>query len=218
MAAMAAGDRAATFTLYSEYGSAIAGAVRRQLAHRGVHELSRGEVDGLVMDMCLELYDLAPSWHADSGALPWVWAGQRIGNIVDRWLGQYTKPLDDSVLENLDASLAKRPPPVIVFSQPSDDDTGAVFERMTRDDGLCRLLQEALHASGTCTRDQQLLLEVSLQRSLGDRSPAVTVATMYGMSTASVRQQVKRARDRVRRLACAEPRYAVLADLAVLAA
>jgi hypothetical protein len=41
---------------------------------------------------------------------------------------------------------------------------------------------------------------------------------MYGLSTDSVRQQVKRARDRVRRLAAAEPRYAPLADLPVLAA
>jgi hypothetical protein len=52
---------------------------------------------------------------------------------------------------------------------------------------------------------------------LGDPSPAVTVGALYGMKPASVRQQSRRTRLRLRALAETEPRFGPLAELAVVA-
>jgi hypothetical protein len=217
MARMAAGDRGATFLLAHEFGGPIGAAVRREAARRGVDHVDRAEVDGLVIDVCVALDEIAGSWRPDGGALPWVWARHHVGRVVDRWLGQHADELTEVVLDRVERAHAAGPALGGAGDDLLDDAIG-LLEAIARRDRSCALLREALDASGTTRRDQRLLLEMCLQRSLGDRSPAVTVGAMYGLSTDSVRQQVKRARDRVRRLAAAEPRYAPLADLPVLAA
>ena len=81
---------------------------------------------------------------------------------------------------------------------------------------LVELLFEALELV-LSERDRQLFLEVEVQQALGDRSPATTVGPMLGMQPAAVRQQYRRARLRLRRLAGTDPRYAPLADLPIVA-
>jgi hypothetical protein len=66
-------------------------------------------------------------------------------------------------------------------------------------------------------RDRALFLEVLVQTSLGDRAAAATVADLVGMKPDAVRQQSSRIRRRLRDLAAANPRYADLADLAIVA-
>jgi hypothetical protein len=214
MAAMREGDRAAPFALYSEFGAAIAASVRRELGRRGVRAAPRGEVDGMVMDVCLELLRLSAAWQPQGGALPWVWARHRVANIVDAWVGQHASPLEPH-------TVMRRAATDVVPSEATssvDADVVDMLDRLASHHPMCGLLRDALTESGTTDRDQRLLLEVGLQRSLGDRAPAATVAAQFGLRADAVRQQVKRVRDRVRRLAAHEPRYAPLADLGLLAA
>nr|MBO2502636.1 hypothetical protein [Thermoanaerobacterales bacterium] len=101
MARMAEGDDAAMVTLYERYRTPIAGAVQRELRHRGVR-LGRDEVGGLVIDVCLELRSIAGAWSPEGGATPWVWARHRIGNLVDRVAGGALAAVEAPLAATLD--------------------------------------------------------------------------------------------------------------------
>lgn len=207
MAAMAGGDRGATFDLYAEFGGSIAATIRRLLRRLGVDSAPREELDGLVIDACLELQVCAPSWDPAGGAVPWVWAERRLLAVVSRWVGQHADGIDDKH-EVIEA----------IVSSPSSTATERPLLEMlgSLDDPTCRLLREALETVAS-VRDQAILLEVGLQRSLGDQSPAVTIGPHVGLRPDAVRQVLRRIRQRVSALALAEPRYAPLVDLELLA-
>ena len=208
MAAMAAGDRGATFDLYAEFGGPIGATVRRLLRRLGVESVPREELDGLVIDACLELQGCAESWDPEGGAVPWVWAERRLLAVVSRWVGQHADSIDDRhevidlVMTSSGAAPAVEPSPLELLAR--------------LDDPTCRLLREAL-ATIASVRDQSILLEVGLQRSLGDTSPAVTIGPHVGLRPDAVRQVLRRLRQRLSALAAAEPRYAPLVDLELLA-
>lgn len=206
MAAMAAGDRGATFDLYAEFGGPIRATVRRLLRRLGLDSVPQEDLDGLVIDTCLELQGCADAWEPDGGALPWVWAERRLLAVVSRWVGQHADALDDrnEVVERMVA------PGTGASSEPS------ALELLGRlDDPTCRLLREALESVAS-VRDRTILLEVGLQRSLGDASPAVTIGPHVGLRPDAVRQVLRRVRQRLSALAATEPRYAPLVDLALL--
>lgn len=207
MAAMAAGDRGATFDLYAEFGGPIRASVRRLLRRVGVESVLAEDLDGLVIDACLELQACADAWDPGGGATPWVWAERRLFGVVSRWVGQHADALDDKreVVVDLVAS------PAGPAAEPSAVE---LLERL--DHPTCRLLLEALEAVATA-RDRAIVLEVGLQRSLGDASPAVTVGPHVGLRPDAVRQVLRRVRRRLHALAAVEPRYASLTDLALLA-
>ena len=205
MAAMAAGDRGATLDLYAEFGGPIGATVRRVLRRLGVDTVPREELDGLVIDACLELQACAESWDPEGGAVPWVWAERRLLTVVSRWVGQHADAIDEKV-EVID----------LVVPAPAPDSEPNLVELLGRlDDPTCRLLREAL-ASVASVRDQAILLEVGLQRSLGDTSPAVTIGPHVGLRPDAVRQVLRRLRQRLSALAADQPRYAPLVDLALL--
>ncbi|MEA3019355.1 MAG: hypothetical protein QOI47_879 [Actinomycetota bacterium] len=207
MAAMAAGDRGATFDLYAEFGGSVRATVRRLLRRLGLDSVPQEELDGLVIDACLELQSCAGSWDPDGGALPWVWAERRLLAVVSRWVGQHADALDERE-EVIDLLVASAAGP---GHEPSAIDLLAGMDHPT-----CILLREALAAVAT-RRDQAILLEVGLQRSLGDASPAVTIGPEVGLRPDAVRQVLRRVRQRLSALAATEPRYAPLVDLALLA-
>ncbi len=207
MRLMAGGDAAAVFMLYGEFGAPIAGAVRRHLAAVGVRAAPREDIDGLVIEACLELFDCAGGWDPDGGALPWNWAERRLRTMVSRSVDRHTDPFDDEWTETpgaeCDAAGGEEPEPLEVL-------------RRCQGVPLCDLLMDALTELGS-DRDRRLLLEMGLQRSLGDPSPALTVAPRFGMQPPAVRQAVKRMKDKLRGLARTDVRYASLADIALLA-
>jgi DNA-directed RNA polymerase specialized sigma24 family protein len=205
MARMAGGDPAAVFELYEQFGVAIAATVRRVLGGRGVMALPADEVDGLVIEVCLDLYGRAGSWSPDGGAMPWVWAERRIGNLVDRTVGQHADPLD---VDQLDAT---QPAPPLAPSG-GEPEVLQVLAEVARHRPVCALLADALGSVAT-ERDRRVFLEVGIQASLGDQSPAVTVGALLGMQPDAVRQQHRRVKQRLRRLAANEARFAPLADL-----
>jgi DNA-directed RNA polymerase specialized sigma24 family protein len=210
MEQIGAGDQAAIFGLYNEFGGRLALVCRRMLRRRGVEAISRHDLDGLVVDACFALAEVAAAWRPEGGALPWTWARHRLENVVQRSIGQHTDELDEERM----ITLADQPEsPFVPGGEPEPLE---LLHDLADGNELCCLLREALGRSGT-ERDQRLLLEVQLQQSLGDRSPAVTVAGMFDMSSDAVRQQVRRMRVRLRRLVEDEPRFAALADLPLVA-
>jgi hypothetical protein len=101
MARMAEGDRAAVFTLYAEFGPAIAAVMRRELARLGRYGVDADDLDGLVIDACLELARLARAWDPDRGAAPWTWAMRRLTRLASDFVGIHADPLDEGVIHSM---------------------------------------------------------------------------------------------------------------------
>jgi hypothetical protein len=206
MARLADGDSTAAFSLAMEFSGAIGAAVRSHLADLGVHDVDREELDGLVLDVCLMLSEVAGSWRADGGASPWQWAYHRVRSVVGGWVGQHADALDDALLE-VEAG------PDALGHEP---DVEALFEHLAQAVPAVAVVREGLAAIAS-TRDRAILLEVGVQSVLGDPSPAVTVAADRGMSPEAVRQVVSRTRRRLRLLAQDDERFAALAELPLAA-
>jgi hypothetical protein len=179
--------------------------MRREVRRLGVQHVEPDELDGLVLDGCLALFDSAGSWDPRGGALPWNWAVRRLAAIAQKWVGQHADTLDRDVVaaEQLRAL--------------GDEPEGLeVFERLAPCHDGCALLIEAFDHGRVRPRDRAILLEVKLQTEAGDPSPSITVARVYGLKPDAVRQIVKRTLDRLRAVAAREPRFAGLIELPIL--
>ena len=208
MGRMAAGDGTARFDLYWEYGDAIGRALRAEFRRLGVEWVDPADIDGLVLDACIDLSARAGSWDPGRGVTPWTWARFRLRALVVAHQGQFSDPLPEERLAEV---------PAAAPGEEAVAGTGAAdtLRRLavTRDE--LRLLQEGLDR--VCLPAQQaILLEVKVQAALGDPSPAVTVSQLAGVRPDTVRQTVKRVLDRLRRLAASDPRFAPLATLPLL--
>ena len=209
MGRLAAGDKAALFDLRSNFERELALAVRSVASKRGAR-LDAQEVADLVTDLVVELAHHASAWRPDGGAPPWIWARHRVGAVVDRHIGQYATSLDvEGAREVADT-------PDRTWTSGRDRAVRDMFESLAREHPVVELLVEAVErvASG---RDASLYFEVSYQASTGDPSPANTVAELFEMQPAPVRQQHSRVRRRILALAEQEPRYAPLAQLPLVA-
>jgi hypothetical protein len=78
------------------------------------------------------------------------------------------------------------------------------------------LLEEAVRRVAT-DRDRTLFWETVLQQAMGDPSPATTVGRTLGVTPSVVRQQHRRIRVRIARLAELDPRYAAVGRLPLVA-
>lgn len=211
---MAGGDSAAVFCLQAEFAPQLAAALRRVLSGRGV-ELPRSEIEELVADLALELYEHAGGWRPEGGALPWVWAARRVANVVDRHLGQFTEELDADRFDRRGAmtGCGRRADAAGAGDEPA---SFAVLERIAAEEPQARLLRDALLVVAG-ERDRELFLEMAVQSWMGDRSPATSVGPRLGMSPEAVRQQKCRVSRRLALLAAGDERYAALADLSLVA-
>jgi hypothetical protein len=209
MAEVAAGESAAIFELHAEFAPSIEAAVRRALRDFGVDHPEPDEVAGLVVEATLALGDSAGAWRPD-GALPWWWAFKRIQQVVNRSLGQFAVSYDT----DLHSHLTEASPPAWTGEEPSMlalvEDLAEVHEEVA-------LLREAFAAMPGSERDRELLLVYTSQQMSGDQSPAETVAPMFAMTPAAVRQAVKRARDRLRVMAETDPRFSGMLEFALVA-
>jgi hypothetical protein len=213
MTRLAAGDDAAAVTLCERYGGPIGAAVRRVAWQRG-RTLSDDDVAGMVLDVCFELQRVAHRWSPTGGALPWVWARHRVANVVDRVLGPPAEPLDDARLRAIDARAAAVAPPT---AGSADGSLLDALGLLVPDLASAHLLAQALDHERISARDRELWLEYAYEKHAGNTSPATTVAPVFGLTEAAVRQAARRARHRVRRLASSDERFAPLADLPLLA-
>lgn len=217
MARMGAGDRQAIFELYGEFGARLTAVMRRHLAAVGVPGATRDDVDGLVIEACLELASCAAAWRPDGGALPWTWAANRLRAVAARFAGVHADELDDAALDRVagDGAAGGASPPVPAVAH----DEGSAFE-VLQEAGtghpMAALLLDALSLVGT-PRDQAIVLELRLQTALGDPSPSHTVGAGLGASPDAVRQVGSRMRRRLRDLAASDERFAPLAELPLVA-
>lgn len=210
MARLAAGDRAAIFTLATVHGGRIAGVVRQHLRACGVSTVSRDDLDGLVLDACLEIAEVAGAWRP-GGALPWRWAEHRIRLLVARWVGVHADPIDlhdGSVLH-----VVEPPAPAPTTEAPLAE----TFAKLVRDVPDVALFRQAALAGGVDDAQLLLVLDYRIQQNQGDRAPAETLAPRYGVSTQTLRKRVSRASQRIRSTVEAEPRFAPLAEYVLVA-
>ena len=184
---MAAGDAAFIFTLIEHFGGHLAGAVRRILTEMGRRDVldDAAEIDGLVQDTAFFLFDNAGGWQADGGALPWTWADRGIRNLVGTAVGHRVV----AEAEDLEVEVNTAPAGGVDLGP---DDFGALLGRWP-DLGL---LVEAVHVVSS-ERDANVFVQYRLQQRLGDQSPANTVAAMYDLTPANVRQIHHRVRARL---------------------
>jgi hypothetical protein len=211
---LAHGDEAAVVALYERFRGRIAGAVQQVAAIRGAR-LRPDDLEGVVVEVCFELARVAGAWSPEGGALPWVWARHRVANVVDRELGQWTEPLDVQQLAHVVDDAA--PAPNSGSAPACDVPMWPVLERIAADHHGARLLLDALERSGISRRDRELWLEYVCEKAVGNAAPATTVGPVFAMKESTVRQAARRVRQRVRRLATTDERYASLAGLPVLA-
>lgn len=208
MTRLAEGDTAAVFTLYEHHGHRVAGVVRRQLRRCGLDRVAPEDLRSLVLDACMELLAVAPAWRA-GGALPWWWAEGRIRAVVNGWVGVHADSLDDHerTIEEVDA-----------YHPPTDEDTVAeTFARLVDEVPLVGLVAEAAREARIDEAILLCLLDYSIQQDQGDPSPAHTLAPRYGVSPDALRQRVSRGRRQLRAVVEDDPRFAALADFALVA-
>jgi hypothetical protein len=211
MERIVAGDQAAIFTLYLEFGGHVAALMRRQLKHLTADHAADEDVEAMVIDACLALADVAGGWRPEGGALPWNWAIARLRPIATQWVGQYSDEIDTVLDDELAGSELVDPNHGTLHA----NDVELLTELASCHEG-CALVLEALERVAS-ERDRAIVLELRVQSANGDAAPAVTIANRHGLSAAAVRQVACRVRSRLRQLAADEARFASLADLALVA-
>ena len=207
MAAMAVGDAAFIFTFIEHFGGHLAGAVRRIVAEMGRTDVlaDNAEIDGLVHDAAFFVFDHAAAWQPDGGALPWVWAERGIRTLVATAVGHRVVAEAD----DLEAEVTTAPG---CGGDLGPDDLGHLVALWPQLD----LAVEAVRAVSN-ERDSGVFMQYRLQQRLGDQSPASTVAAMFGLSPANVRQIHHRVRRRLGPVLSSD-RYRPIADLPLLVA
>jgi len=202
MAAMASGDRAALFPFVEIFGNVLAAMVRRTLADLGRNDVAKKpeDVDYLVQSAAFVIFDRSSSWRPDGGALPWVWAERAIRAEIVRWLGHPAVEWSGDIeVDDLRAGLP-------IASREVD------LSSLAADHRLVALLLEAVKEVAS-ERDRHVHLEYQIQKGLGDRSPATTVADIFGLSPANVRQIDRRVRQKLQDLIVSDRRFAALIGL-----
>lgn len=201
--------------LHHHFGADIRWSLIGLARRLGLPMPDAGELDGLVLDACTELIDVARWWRPDGGALPWVYGRDRLAALLRRHAGPRTVPLldadalADDVTNGIDAAA---PAPA-----PDDPPAVVVLDRLVRhgQHPVLRLLREGLDR--TCRPDNhEVVLLYAEQLSSRDPAPAHTVGSLVGRSPTAVRQVFCRARKRLRALAVADPEFRALLALPFL--
>jgi RNA polymerase sigma factor (sigma-70 family) len=189
MARMAAGDEAMVFCIVEEFGAELARQVHH-FARSANRRLTPGEVNDLVMDSALVLAEVAGAWRPDGGALPWTWARHRVRSVVFAELfGPY--PVDPAELRGDEDPEGSRP----VGAPSSEPDWCGVLSDLA--DRNVEVAEFAAALDELSPRNREVFIEFRLQQELSDPSPANTVAAMFDLQPANVRQIVRRARGRL---------------------
>jgi hypothetical protein len=206
MGRLRSGDEGAWVSLYREFAADIGAVIAHIARSQGVRRLHDDDREALTIDACLALGRLAPGWDPAGGALPWRWARHRLVALVAAHLGRFGDPVD---FDELEAEV--QPPAWTGVEHDAVDTLAALADRNQQ----CALLADALgHAASR--RDTEVLLRYAIQLRAGDPSPSHTVGAELGLRPPAVRQAARRARTRLASVVTRDPRYAQLAELALL--
>jgi hypothetical protein len=182
MADIVAGDPDATWRLHTLAEPALRRMVRAEARRVGAW-ISDDDVTELALDGAIVLARHARSWKPD-GALPWVWGRHRIYGLVHDHLGTFTRPIDDDV----------RAIEALPVGAPVDDPR-AVLRSLAARHPEARHLEERL--ARVSERDADIFLRFQIERSFGNRAPAVTVAADHDMRPEAIRKVVQRVTERI---------------------
>jgi hypothetical protein len=210
MAAMADGDAAMLVAFVGEFGPPVRNLVRRTIFSFGRRDLLTDEADvtDLVTTATLEIFDRAAAWDPD-GAPPWVWAERAIRAALAERAGH--------ALADVSPDELHEQPVQLTLSRALDGDARRVLVRIAELEPRATMWWNAV---GTVTNDRNrnIYFEYELQKALGDRSPANTVAEMFGLTPANVRQIARRVRVRLTERIRNDAELAPLRDLRWFAA
>ncbi len=189
MTALAVGDHAMVFALIEEFEVELTRQVRH-IARAAGRQLSPEQVADLVVDCGLVLAEVAAAWRPDGGALPWTWARARLAQVVHRELFG-PEPVDPADLGNIDGPEGSGP----VRPAAVEPDWCGILSGLAA--GRRDVAGVVVELEQVSERNRQVFLEFRLQQDLGDPSPANTVADMFDLQPANVRQIVQRTRRRL---------------------
>lgn len=184
MSKMASGDVTALSHFVDEFGPHLARSVGGVLKSMGRSDVARRDIDMhfLVWSSALVIFDRAHRWN-EAGSRPWVWAHRAIRAEVVAWLGHPSVVFDPHVhvAAECDTSVA----------------AGQLNLHTLADDHVevARWISAVEEVANE--RDRLVHVEYQTQKHLGDRSPATTVSSMFGLSPANVRQIDRRVRKRL---------------------
>ena len=185
----------------------VRGIVFKAISETGIW-VDRDRRHDIVQDAILDLAAITcRSWSTDGGALPWEWAKSRIRNLTHRGIGFIADDLD----RHGDAQECSE-----VQSRQPDERAGRdVLAEL--DHPVVRLLAGTLDRC-VSKRNQNIWLEVEMEKQAGNGAPGPTVAVRHGLSEANVRQICRRVRLALHKEANTEGDLGILLDLPCLAA
>jgi hypothetical protein len=189
MSGMAQGDAAMLVALVVEFGPPLRNLVRRTVFSFGRRDLLTDDADvtDLVTTAALEIFDRAGGWDPD-GAPPWLWAERAIRAALAQRAGHALADIEPDRLDDT--------PVQQTLSPALDGDARRVLVRIAELEPRAAMWWNAV---GTLTtdRNRNVYFEYEVQKALGDRSPAHTVAALFGLTPANVRQIARRVRIRL---------------------
>lgn len=185
MEAMSAGSSSAIFEFHESYRPQLERMVGSILVslHRADLARSASEVFSLAVSAALVVFRRSKGWRPD-GALPWVWAYRSIRHEIVCQIGHPTVPFEPAI--HAEAHTAE---------PAAGDAVIDLRELATRHEGVAAWVGAVDVVASE--RDRCVHLEYQVQKQLGDPSPALTVAAMFGLSPANVRQIDRRVRKRL---------------------
>jgi len=185
MTAMAQGSTDALFELIDRFGNELERVVLGILGslHRRDIARSRDHVSSLVVSAGFVLLARAGGWQSD-GSLPWVWAYRSIRAEIVKDVGHPSFEFDPALGEAVTGDL-----------RCAGDHAIDLEALATRHDGVAAWISAVDEVASD--RDRGVHLEYQVQKRLGDPSPAVTVATMFDLRPANVRQIDRRVRTKL---------------------
>lgn len=182
MARLAAGEQRAVWELHALAEQPLRRMLRAE-ARRIDIRIGEDDLLDLTLDAAIDLGRLAKAWHP-GGALPWVWARRRVAGLVHQHVGVFADELNESHVE------LEQPAPI-----PSVDDPREVLRALARRHPAARTLEDRL--ASVSDRDAEIWLGVQMEKAVGNRSPAVTVAIDHGMQPDAIRKVVQRVAERL---------------------
>jgi hypothetical protein len=194
MAAMAQGCSDSLFDLLERCTPDLEKMVVGILCSLNRRDIARSpdHVSSLVISAGFVLFDRAGGWRSD-GALPWVYAYRSIREAIVKDVGHALVDVD------VDTNVAD------TSAVSSGDAVIDLRDMATRFDEVAAWIEAVESVANE--RDRHVHLEYQVQKRLGDPSPANTVAAMFSLSPANVRQIDRRVRQRLEDSPFAELRF-----------
>lgn len=229
MEAMASGDSAFLFTFHERFGPKINWIVRDIVRGMGRVDVlaDSDELDGLVIDACEVIFDRASGWRT-GGALPWNWARMAIRSRVAAGIGHRVVEFDEGILgvESVEEGVGGEGVGIEVEASGAsgravDPSSGATLKSdiaaIGAVDQRVQLLDLAIRSVGS-ERNQQICWHYGVQKGLGDPSPSITIAAMFGVSDGNARQIYHRHMARVDALVRSDDQFVSIREIGWFAA